>query len=142
MSVTLGPSDIYICRNYRGILGDCCQWPDESAASVHIELWRIGYNWPTNRPEEAQATDLHLLAKKIAAFLPDHETLTLSQIVKLRLKELVAKGYLVPKELGRGAHFQQIQGGQQISDLTSSAGLPESVGDKLDGAFLEPWRQD
>jgi Fic family protein len=55
------------------------------------------------------------LAKKIIALLPDHETLTLSQIVKLnkgkpstvklRLKELVEKGYLVPKGQGRGAHY-------------------------------------
>lgn len=59
-----------------------------------------------------QATDLHTLAKKIVALLPDHETLTLSQIVrltqgkpstvKLRLKELVDKGYLVPKGKGAG----------------------------------------
>ena len=65
--------------------------------------------------EDNQATDLHPLAKKIAALLPDHETLTLSQIVKLtqgkpstvklRLKELVEKGYLVPKGQGRGAHY-------------------------------------
>jgi Fic family protein len=65
--------------------------------------------------EETQATDLHPLAKKIAALLPDHETLTLSQIVKLtkgkpstvklRLKELVEKGYLVLKGQGRGAHY-------------------------------------
>lgn len=65
--------------------------------------------------EDAQATDLHPLAKKIVALLPDHETLTLSQIakltngkpstVKLRLKELIEKGYLVPKGQGRGAHY-------------------------------------
>lgn len=65
--------------------------------------------------EDTQATDLHPLAKKIVALLPDHETLTLSQIVKLtkgkpstvklRLKELVEKGYLVPKGQGRGAHY-------------------------------------
>jgi Fic family protein len=52
--------------------------------------------------EETRAEDLHPLAKKIVALLPDHETLTLSQIVKLtkgkpstvklRLKELVEKG--------------------------------------------------
>jgi Fic family protein len=65
--------------------------------------------------EDTQATDLHPLAKKIVALLPDHETLTLSQIVKLtqgkpstvklRLKELIEKGYLVPKGQGRGAHY-------------------------------------
>ncbi len=65
--------------------------------------------------EDTQTTDLHPLAKKIVALLPDHETLTLSQIVsltggkpstvKLRLKELVEKGYLVPKGQGRGAHY-------------------------------------
>ncbi|MFN0079547.1 MAG: hypothetical protein ACKVY0_24040 [Prosthecobacter sp.] len=65
--------------------------------------------------QPTQATDLHPPAKKIVALLPDHETLTLSLIVKLtqgkpstvklRLKELVEKGYLVPKEQGRGAHY-------------------------------------
>lgn len=65
--------------------------------------------------EDTQATDLHPLAQKIITLLPDHETLTLSQIVKLtkgkpstvklRLKELVEKGYLVPKGQGRGAHY-------------------------------------
>jgi Fic family protein len=65
--------------------------------------------------EETRAEDLHPLAKKIVALLPDHETLTLSQIVKLtkgkpstvklRLKELVEKGCLVPKGQGRGAHY-------------------------------------
>ena len=65
--------------------------------------------------EDTQAADLHPLAKKIVTLLPDHETLTLSQIVtltqgkpstvKLRLKELVEKGYLVPKGQGRGAHY-------------------------------------
>ena len=65
--------------------------------------------------EDTQATDLHPLAKKIVALIPDHETLTLSQIVKLtqgkpstvklRLKELIEKGYLVPKGQGRGAHY-------------------------------------
>ena len=59
--------------------------------------------------------DLHPLAKQIVALLPDHETLTLRQIVtltqgkpstvKLRLKELVEKSYLVPKGKGRGAHY-------------------------------------
>ena len=65
--------------------------------------------------EDTQTTDLHPLAKKIVALLPDHETLTLSQIVKLtkgkpstlklRLKELVENGYFVPKGQGRGAHY-------------------------------------
>ena len=55
------------------------------------------------------------LAKKIVALLPDHETLTLSLIVKLtqgkpstvklRLKELAEKGCLEPKGQGRGAHY-------------------------------------
>lgn len=64
---------------------------------------------------DTQADDLRPLAKKIVALLPDHETLTLSQIValtngkpstvKLRLKELVGKGYLSPKGQGRGAHY-------------------------------------
>ena len=65
--------------------------------------------------EASRPEDLHPLAQKIAALLPDHETLTLSQIVtltggkpstiKLRLKELVTKGYLVPKGQGRGAYY-------------------------------------
>ena len=65
--------------------------------------------------EDTQATDLHPLAKKIVVLLRDHETLTLSQIVKLtqgkpstvklRLKELVEKGYLAAKGKGRGAHY-------------------------------------
>ena len=65
--------------------------------------------------EDTRTEDLHPLAKKIVALLPEHETLTLSLIValtkgkpstvKLRLKELVEKGYLVPKGQGRGAHY-------------------------------------
>ena len=65
--------------------------------------------------EETRAEDLHPLAKKIVTLLPDHEILTLSQIVKLvngkpstvklRLKELVEKGYLLPRGQGRGAHY-------------------------------------
>jgi Fic family protein len=65
--------------------------------------------------EDTLTTDLHPLAKKIVVLLPDHETLTLSQIVKLtngkpstvklRLKELVEKGYLQPRGQGRGAHY-------------------------------------
>lgn len=68
--------------------------------------------------EELQTHALHPLAKKIVDLLPDHETLTLSQVVeltqgkpstvKLRLKELVAKGYLMPKGQGRGAYYQRI----------------------------------
>jgi len=66
------------------------------------------------------------LAKKIAALLPDHETLTLSQsvkftqgklsTVKLRLKELVEKGYLVPKGQGRGAYYVKVQGESEPLD--------------------------
>jgi hypothetical protein len=65
--------------------------------------------------QPTQATDLYPPAKKIVALLPDHETLTLSLIVKLtqgkpntvklRLKELVDKGYLMPKGQGRGARY-------------------------------------
>ena len=65
--------------------------------------------------EASRPEDLHPLAQKIAALLSDHETLTLSQIVtltggkpstiKLRLKELVEKGYLVPRGKGRGAYY-------------------------------------
>jgi Fic family protein len=65
--------------------------------------------------EDTQVPDLHPLAQKILAHFSDHETLTLGQIVKLtggkpstlklRLKELVEKGYLVPKGQGRGAHY-------------------------------------
>lgn len=65
--------------------------------------------------EDTQAPDLHPLARKILAHFSDHETLTLSQIVKLtsgkpstvklRLKELVALGYLESKGKGRGAFY-------------------------------------
>jgi hypothetical protein len=60
-------------------------------------------------------TDLHPLARKIIGLLPDHQTLTLGQLVqltggkpstlKLRLKELVEKGHIIPKGRGRGAHY-------------------------------------
>jgi Fic family protein len=65
--------------------------------------------------ESSRDSDLHPLARKIIALLPDHETLTLGQLVlltggkpstlKLRIKELVEKGYLIPKGQGRGAHY-------------------------------------
>ncbi len=65
--------------------------------------------------DDANADDLHPLAKKIVALLPAHETLTLGQLVqltagkpstlKLRLKELVEKGYLLPRGQSRGAHY-------------------------------------
>jgi Fic family protein len=65
--------------------------------------------------DDTRTDDLHPLAKKILALLPDHEILTLGQVVtltggrpstvKLRLRELVEKGYLVPKGRGRGAHY-------------------------------------
>jgi Fic family protein len=65
--------------------------------------------------DELRAPDLHPLARKIVALLPDHETLTLGQIVqltggkpstlKLRLRELVASGHLLPKGQGRGAYY-------------------------------------
>jgi Fic family protein len=64
---------------------------------------------------DTYATDLHPLAKKILKHFADHETLTLSQLVKLtkgkpstlklRLKELVQHGHLLPKGQGRGAHY-------------------------------------
>ncbi|MCB1211954.1 MAG: Fic family protein, partial [Verrucomicrobiales bacterium] len=65
--------------------------------------------------EDTHATDLHPLAKKILADFADHETLTLRQLVqltkgkpstlKLRLKELVQQGHILPKGQGRGAHY-------------------------------------
>jgi len=65
--------------------------------------------------DELHAADLHPLARKIVDLLPDHETLTLGQIVqltggkpstlKLRLRELVASGHLLPKGQGRGAYY-------------------------------------
>ena len=68
------------------------------------EVWLISFLRSLVKQKDA-------LAKKIVAFLPDHETLTLSQIVKLtqgepstvklRLKELIEKGYLVAKGQGR-----------------------------------------
>jgi Fic family protein len=79
------------------------------------EAWLIFFLRSLVKQKDTQATDLHPLAKKIAALLPDHETLTRSQIVKLtkgkpntvklRLKELVEKGYLVSKGQGRGAYY-------------------------------------
>lgn len=67
--------------------------------------------------EDTQAADLHPLAKKILTHFADNETLTLSQLVKLtngkpstlklRLKELVQHGHLLPKGQGRGAHYQR-----------------------------------
>lgn len=62
-------------------------------------------------PEE----DLPPLARRILSLLPDHETLTLRQLVqltggkpstlKLRIKELVARGHLIPKGKGRGVYY-------------------------------------
>lgn len=67
--------------------------------------------------------DLHPLARKIVALLPEHEILTLRQIVdltggkpstlKLRLKELVDAGYLIPKGRGRGAHYVRNPSGKE-----------------------------
>jgi predicted transcriptional regulator len=78
---------------------------------MNAKMLKIGHNQLRNH-------DLHPLVKKIVALLPDHETLTLSQVVeltegkpstvKLRLKELVAKGYLMPKGQGRGAYYQRM----------------------------------
>ncbi len=69
--------------------------------------------------EEIPDADLHPLARRIVSLLPDHDSLTLGQLVrltqgkpstlKLRLKELVAKGYLLPKGQGRGAHYVRIR---------------------------------
>lgn len=63
----------------------------------------------------APADDFHPLAKQILALLPDHETLTLRQLVqltggkpatlKLRLRELVAHGSLLSKGKGRGVYY-------------------------------------
>lgn len=65
--------------------------------------------------EDTQIADLHPLARKILAHFADHEMLTLGQLVKLtdgkpstlklRLKELVQHGHLLPKGRGRGAHY-------------------------------------
>ncbi len=82
-----------------------CAWPVQKPDG---EAWLIFFLRSLVKQKDA-------LAKKIAALLPDHETLTLSQIVKLtkgklstlklRLKELAEKGCLVPKGQGRGAHY-------------------------------------
>lgn len=66
----------------------------------------------------APGDDLPPLARQILALLPDHETLTLRQLVqltggkpatlKLRLKELVARGHLIPKGKGRGVHYLRV----------------------------------
>ena len=71
---------------------------------------------------DARSGDLHPLARKIVALLPEHEILTLRQIieltggkpstVKLRLRELVDAGYLTPKGQGRGAHYVPIASGK------------------------------
>ncbi|MEZ5384117.1 MAG: Fic family protein [Prosthecobacter sp.] len=65
--------------------------------------------------EDTGTEDLHPLAKKILTHFADHETLTLRQLVqltkgkpstlKLRLKELVQQGHILPKGQGRGAHY-------------------------------------
>jgi Fic family protein len=70
--------------------------------------------------EATRPTELTPLARKIVALLTDHETLTLSQVVKLvhgkpstvklRLRELIDKGYLEPKGKGRGAHYIRAHG--------------------------------
>ena len=80
-------------------------------------------------------------AKKIVARLPDHETLTLSQIVKLtkgkpstvklRLKELVEIGYLVPKGQRRGALCTEVKVADWLAvKLTFS--LPQCVANHCD----------
>ncbi len=68
--------------------------------------------------------DLHPLARKIIALLPHHEILTLRQIVeltgakpgtvKLRIRELVDAGYLLPKGKGRGAHYVPIHSSNEV----------------------------
>jgi predicted HTH transcriptional regulator len=89
-----------------------------------LALRDTSYAWRVQKPDweawlifflRSLVKQKDALAKKIAAFLPDHETITLSQIVKLtkgkpstvklRLKELVEKGYLVPKGQRRGAFY-------------------------------------
>lgn len=81
--------------------------PAESAINGHKRL--------RDQPKGGLAAVIPPLARKIVALLPDHETLTLGQIVqltggkpstlKLRLRELVASGYLLPKGQGRGAYY-------------------------------------
>ena len=68
--------------------------------------------------EDIQAVDLDPLAQKIVALLSEYETLTLHQLVtltsgkpstlKLQLRELVEKGYLLPKGQGRGAYYVRV----------------------------------
>ncbi|MEY4482963.1 MAG: hypothetical protein RL693_415 [Verrucomicrobiota bacterium] len=65
--------------------------------------------------EESRPSDLTPLAQKIAALLRDHETLTLRKTVelvqgrpstvKLRLRELIDKGYLESRGRGRSAYY-------------------------------------
>lgn len=65
--------------------------------------------------EESRSSELTPLAQKIAALLIDHETLTLRQTVelvqgrpstvKLRLRELINKGYLESRGQGRSAYY-------------------------------------
>jgi Fic family protein len=64
---------------------------------------------------DAQMAELNPLAKKVLAQFTDHESVTLSQLVnltggkpstlKLRLKELVQQGHILPKGKGRGAYY-------------------------------------
>jgi Fic family protein len=73
--------------------------------------------------QDVRNEDLHPLARKIVALLPEHEILTLRQIVdltggkpstlKLRLKELIDAGYLIPKGRGRGAHYVRNPSGKE-----------------------------
>ena len=65
----------------------------------------------------ASNEELHPLARKIAALLTDHDTLTLGQVVKLvdgkpstvklRLRELVDLEMLEPRGKGRGGFYQR-----------------------------------
>lgn len=73
--------------------------------------------------EDFRDNDLHPLARKIIALLPEHEILTLRQIVdltggkpstlKLRLKELIEASYLTLKGQGRGAHYLRNPSGKK-----------------------------
>ncbi len=74
-------------------------------------------------PQKSPTEDLHPLARQIIALLLDHEILTLRLIVdltntkpgivKLRLKELINAGYLLPKGKGRGAHYVRNPSGNE-----------------------------
>ena len=77
----------------------------------------------------------HPLARKIVALLPNHKTLTRGQLVlliagkhstlKLRIREHVEKGHLIPKGEGRG-HVARPSGGFQPPNQITLMGMADA----------------